>query len=58
MGMAEPHPGFVEYYERLQVRLEGLASTVLVLSAEDISFGDVLIEKDQGAQEDPRTTRN
>jgi amino acid transporter len=58
MGMAEPHPGFVEYYERLQVRLDGLASTVLVLSAEDISFGDVLIEKDQGAQEDPRTPRN
>jgi amino acid transporter len=57
MGMAEPHTGFVEYYEQLQERLNGLASTVLVLSAEDVSFGDVLIEKEQTLQEDARVTR-
>lgn len=57
MGMAEPHAGFVEYYERLQQRVNGLASTVLVLSAEDISFGDVVIEKDQTVQQEAREGR-
>ncbi|MBT8400758.1 MAG: Na-K-Cl cotransporter [Rhodothermia bacterium] len=45
MGMAEPRPDFREYYDRLQERMKTLPSTVLVLSAEDLSFGDVLIEK-------------
>ena len=58
MGMAEPHDAFVEYYETLQRRLNGLASTVLVLSAEDVSFGDVLIEKDQSLQDDARAGRS
>ena len=58
MGMAEPHDAFVEYYETLQRRLVGLASTVLVLSAEDVSFGDVLIEKDQTLQDDARAGRS
>ena len=58
LGMPEPHDGFMEYYERLQQRLSGLPSTVLVLSAEDVSFGDVLIEKEQAPAEESRASRN
>ncbi len=44
LGLAEPGDGFREYYERMQARLEGLPSTVLVLAAEDLKFGEVLLE--------------
>src|SRR5699024_9552564 len=42
MGMAEPGDNFVAYYERMQQRLKGLPTTILVLAAEEVSFGDVL----------------
>lgn len=46
MGMAEPNENFSKYYERLQQRLEGLPTTILVLAAEEVSFGDVLLNQD------------
>ncbi len=47
LGLAEPAEGFLEYYERMQARLEGLPSTVLVLAAEDLKFGEVLLEPER-----------
>jgi amino acid transporter len=46
MGMAEPDENFTAYYEGLQKRLEGLPTTILVLAAEDVSFGEVLLNQD------------
>jgi len=49
MGMAEPNMPdneFLKYYEDLYSRLKGLPTTVLVLAAEEISFGDVLMQQD------------
>lgn len=43
MGMATPDAGFEAYYESLQQRITGLPSTVLVLAAEDLAFGEVLL---------------
>ncbi|MDX1430034.1 MAG: Na-K-Cl cotransporter, partial [Rhodothermales bacterium] len=45
MGMAEPRPDFHHYYDQLSKRLKKMPTTALVLSAEEMSFGDVLIEK-------------
>lgn len=46
MGMAEPGDDFVRYYEQLQDRLRDLPTTIMVLAAEEISFGDVLLNQD------------
>lgn len=46
MGMAEPDENFSAYYQKIQKRLEGLPTTVLVLAAEEVSFGDVLLNQD------------
>ncbi|HKK44556.1 MAG TPA: amino acid permease, partial [Balneolaceae bacterium] len=49
MGMAEPgqlSQDFVSYYEQLHNRLEGLPTTIMVLAAEEISFGEVLMQQD------------
>ena len=43
LGMAEPTGNFVSYYERLQGITDGLPTTIFVLAAEEISFGDVLL---------------
>jgi len=54
MGMAEPgHPesDFVTYYDQLHKRLEGLPTTIMVLAAEEISFGEILMQQD-GFQND------
>lgn len=47
MGMAEPNENFVEYYGNIQKRLNGLPTTILVLAAEDISYGEVLYQQDE-----------
>jgi amino acid transporter len=44
MGLAEPGEDFVAYYESVQRRLKGLPTTILVLSAEELAFGEVLLE--------------
>ena len=46
MGMAEPDENFPAYYKNLQQRLEDLPTTILVLAAEEVSFGDVLLNQD------------
>ena len=46
LGMAEPHEDYVAYYERLQRRVVGLPTTVFVLGAEDLSFGEVLLPQE------------
>jgi len=46
LGMAEPDDHFTTYYEVLQQRLSGLPTTIMVLAAEEISFGEVLLQQD------------
>jgi hypothetical protein len=46
MGMAEPDENFKSYYENIQKRLDGLPTTIMVLAAEEISFGEVLFQQD------------
>jgi len=46
LGMAEPDENFLEYYTKSQKRLKGLPTTILVLAAEEISFGEVLLQQD------------
>ncbi|MDZ7806232.1 MAG: amino acid permease [Gracilimonas sp.] len=46
LGMAEPDKNFTAYYESLQKRLTGLPTTIMVLAAEEISFGEVLMQQD------------
>jgi len=44
LGMAAPAEEFTGYYELLQRRAKGLPTTVFVLAAEDVAFGEMLIE--------------
>jgi len=46
MGMADPDENFVNYYEKIQKRLENLPTTVMVLAGEEISYGEVLMQQD------------
>lgn len=51
MGMAVPDENFSSYYESLQKRLKNLPTTIMVLAAEEISFGEVLMQEDTFQQE-------
>lgn len=46
MGMAKPDENFVGYYKKLQSWIHKLPTTILVLAAKDISFGEVLLQQD------------
>jgi len=46
LGMAKPDDRFHRYYNSLQDRTSGLPTTVFVLAAQEISFGEVLIQRD------------
>ena len=46
MGMAKPDENFVAYYKKIQTWINKLPSTILVLAAKDISFGEVLLQQD------------
>ncbi len=46
MGMALPGAHFMDYYTTLQQRIRTLPTTVMVLAAEEISFGEVLMQQD------------
>lgn len=46
LGMKAPDNSFLEYYEGMQKMTEDLPTTAFVLAGQDISFGDVLIQKD------------
>jgi amino acid transporter len=45
LGIKEPNGNLLDYYERVQGWLQGLPTTVLVLAAEDLAFGEVLLER-------------
>jgi hypothetical protein len=44
--MAEPSDDFTAYYEKLQRQTEKLPVTILVLAAQPVSFGEVLIQRE------------
>ena len=43
LGMAEPRDEYADYYAGLQNQTSGLPSTVYVLAAEELEFGDVIL---------------
>ncbi len=45
LGIKQPKGDLLGYYERVQGWLQGLPTTVLVLAAEDLAFGEVLLER-------------
>lgn len=46
LGMADPtDASFEAYYARLQQRIEGLPTTMLVLAGEDLAFRDILLDE-------------
>lgn len=45
VGLAEPGEDFRGYYERLHERFESLPTTLFVLAAEDLAFGEVLVDR-------------
>ena len=54
LGMAEPEgtDDFVDYYRMMRQRTQGLPSTVMVLAAEEIAFGEVLVQQDGMARQE------
>tara|TARA_R110000868_G_scaffold294140_1_gene554688 strand:+ start:18184 stop:20427 length:2244 start_codon:yes stop_codon:yes gene_type:complete len=46
LGMATPGKEFTKYYEKMLSQTKDMPTTVFVLAAQDISFGEVLIPKD------------
>ena len=51
LGMAEPGDDFVGYYETLQRRAAKLPTAMFVLAAEDMEFGEVLVEPARWAED-------
>jgi solute carrier family 12 sodium/potassium/chloride transporter 2 len=49
MGIAAPGDDFADYFEALHRRTRGLPTTVFVLAAEDVAFGEVLLEQTASA---------
>jgi len=47
LGLAEPGPGFEQYYEGVMQRTLGLPTTLFVLAAEDLAFKEVLLEEQE-----------
>lgn len=45
VGLAEPGDDFRAYYEHLHQRFERLPTTLFVLAAQDLAFGEVLVER-------------
>lgn len=46
LGMATPNQDFINYFKSARKRIEKLPTTVLALAGQDVSFGEVLIQKD------------
>ncbi len=44
LGMADPDDRFVDYYRTVRDRAATLPPTVHVLAAEDLEFGEVLLQ--------------
>lgn len=47
LGMATPDGNFTSYYSKMQERVKKLPTTILALAAQDVSFGEVLIKKNE-----------
>lgn len=45
LGIATPDESFPGYFRNLQQRVEGLPPTLFTLAAEDLAFGEVLLER-------------
>lgn len=43
LGMREPDDEFVAYYERMRDMVEGMPTVAFVLAAEDMPFGDIVV---------------
>ncbi|MGI9175675.1 MAG: Na-K-Cl cotransporter [Rhodothermales bacterium] len=50
LGMAEPTGDFAAYYEGLLERTRGLPTTAFVLAAEEVAFGEMLLEQEPAAE--------
>lgn len=46
LGIAEPDENFTGYYQTVQNRLKDLPTTIMVLAAEEVSFGEILMQQD------------
>jgi len=46
MGMAKPDDDFASHYTEVQEWLEDMPTTLMILAAEEISFGDVLMQNE------------
>ncbi len=44
MGLAQPNENFSDYYGKMQERVKELPTTIMALAAQDVSFGEVLIQ--------------
>ena len=43
LGMREPDDDFLAYYERMRDAVEGMPTAAFVLAAEDMPFGDIVV---------------
>jgi hypothetical protein len=46
LGMREPDDQFLAYYERMRDAVEGMPTAAFVLAAEDMPFGDIVVNLD------------
>ncbi len=46
MGMAQPHDGYVEYFEQTFARIRQLPTTILVLASQELKFSEVLLQQE------------
>jgi hypothetical protein len=47
LGMREPDDGFLGYYERMRDAVEGMPTAAFVLAAEDMPFGDIVVNPEE-----------
>jgi amino acid transporter len=47
LGMREPDDEFLAYYERMRDTVEGMPTAAFVLAAEDMPFGDIVVNPDE-----------
>ncbi len=47
LGMREPDDEFLAYYERMRDIVEGMPTAAFVLAAEDMPFGDIVVNPDE-----------
>jgi hypothetical protein len=45
LGMADPQPNYHEYYQSLLQKTHRLPTTLFVLAAQDLVFGEILMKE-------------